>query len=107
MEHEVWTRREKHRFLACCTCGWRGSRWHSRREYATEECDEHEQKAKNLQLNSGPKPSLKTLAKDYRKKSESDVYTADERLQWLTLAVGIEEELKARQNAIDGQTELF
>lgn len=107
MKHEVWTRREGDRFLALCSCGWRGSKWHSRREYATEECDEHEQKAKNLQLNSGPKPSLKTLAKEYRRRSKSDTYNAREQAQWEALAVEIEEELEAPQNAIEGQIELF
>lgn len=107
MKHEVWTRREGDRFLALCECGWRGSKWHSRREYAGEEADEHEQKAKNLQLNSGPQPSLKTLAKEYRRKSQSDVYTEIERLQWEALAIEIEERLKTPQDAIEGQRELF
>lgn len=108
MDHNVSTESTRDSlYLAHCSCGWRGDKWQTRKELADEEATNHDMDARYLRLNSGSRPSLKTLAKEYRKKSESNVYTRIERDRWEALAVEIEQELEARKNVIEGQTELF
>lgn len=91
---------------ARCECGW-ATDW-AESHLVEEKADQHQQDAKRLLLNKGPKPSLKTLARYYREQSESKVFTAEQRAQWLMLAEEIEAEIATQAvTVLEGQIELF
>lgn len=92
----------------CETCGWRGDRWRKEPGPAQEDADEHLFDARNLRLNSGPRPSTRTAIRIYRENSKSDTYTPEERQMWRQLADELEIELAARSKGpVEGQMQLF
>lgn len=96
-------------YLPSCTCGWRNLKFVKQHHDAVQLADEHEMKVKTSRLNLGSKkPSLKTVAKQYRDNAANPVFTSDERVMWDLLATEAEEELAKRENApLEGQMELF
>ena len=93
-------------YLGRCSCGDRNTEF-TGYGVAAEWCDKHEREAKDLRLNKGPRPSMKTLEKQYREKSQMLVYTLLERAYWLRLADELAERLGTKSDTLDGQLGLF
>lgn len=91
----------------CQTCGDRNEEFTGYGE-ATMWCDKHEGDARAMRLNAGPRGSLSTLEREYRRKADLDVYSVEEKRQWLTLADEIAERIKtSKDTTVDGQIALF
>lgn len=91
----------------CETCGDRPPQFMGYGE-ALAWCDKHESKAKHGLLDPRTRPSLTSLERLYRQRSELTVYTPTEREQWRTLADEVAEELARRTpGPIEGQMALF
>lgn len=71
-------------------------------------CDQHERRSAGGLLNAGPRPSLRTLERQYRENATNLVYEPEERAQWKMLADEIREEIAARNpGPMPGQMELW
>lgn len=91
----------------CQTCGDRNEEFTGYGE-ASMWADRHEGDSRALRLNAGPRGSLTTLEREYRRKAELPVYSVEEKRQWLILADEIAERIKTKKDShIDGQLDLF
>lgn len=107
IEHTVIITSTPEGYLPSCSCGWRNTKFTGYGE-AQEMGDKHTMDAKALRLNSGARPSLRTVAGTFRANANNPVYTDDERAMWHLLAEEAEEELAKRtKGPLEGQLELF
>lgn len=93
----------------CETCGDRGTEFTGYGE-AEKWVLRHEELAKSGRLHTGPlRQSAKTALRLYRERSESIVYTPEERAQWTLLADGLAEHIRRfeKRAVIEGQMPLF
>jgi hypothetical protein len=109
VEHDVVVVSTPNGYIGMCgTCGWRGTKWYGESAYAQEEVDDHEIAAKTLRLNTGPRPSARSVVRVYRANAENPTYTPGERELWSLLAEELETELAARtKGPLEGQLPLF
>lgn len=94
-------------YVVCTFCGWRSDSI-IERHLAEELGDRHLRLAETGRLNSGARPSIRTLIRQYRANALNLSYNHNDRVRWAMLASELEAELQARDRnqQLEGQLEI-